>query len=87
MSVISKYLFKKFVRTCFEKDCEINNLKVSPIILTFGMANVEDYIDEVQPDEIKVPEEDDLEVKRESLAILASLGSTAVVLHRSKAAL
>ena len=39
------------------------------------MANVEDYIEDI-PEEIKVPEEDDLEVKRESLAILASLGST-----------
>ena len=39
------------------------------------MANIEDYIEEVK-EEIKVPEEDDLEVKRESLAILASLGST-----------
>ena len=39
------------------------------------MANVEDYIEEVK-EEIKVPEEDDLEVKRESLAILASLGTT-----------
>ena len=42
------------------------------------MANVEDYIDEI-PEEIKdktLDEEDDLEVKRESLAILASLGST-----------
>ena len=44
------------------------------------MANVEDYIEDVKPEEIKVPEEttpdDDLETKRESLAILASLGST-----------
>ena len=43
------------------------------------MANVEDYIvteGDVIPEEIKVPEEDDLEVKRESLAILASLGTT-----------
>ena len=42
------------------------------------MANVEDYIDDI-PKEIKdktLDEEDDLEVKRESLAILASLGST-----------
>ena len=42
------------------------------------MANVEDYIDDI-PEEIKdktPDEEDDLEVKRESLAILASLGST-----------
>ena len=39
------------------------------------MANVEDYIDEIPED--KTPdEEDDIEVKRESLAILASLGST-----------
>ena len=39
------------------------------------MTNVEDYIEEVKED--KTPdEEDDLEVKRESLAILASLGST-----------
>ena len=42
------------------------------------MANIEDYIEEIPEvkEEIKVPEEDDLEVKRESLAILASLGST-----------
>ena len=39
------------------------------------MTNIEDYIEEI-PEEIKTPEEDDLEVKRESLAILASLGST-----------
>ena len=42
------------------------------------MANVEDYIDDIP--EVKedktLDEEDDLEVKRESLAILASLGST-----------
>ena len=42
------------------------------------MANVEDYIDEIP--EVKedktLDEDDDLEVKRESLAILASLGST-----------
>ena len=42
------------------------------------MANVEDYIEEIP--EIKedktLDEEDDIEVKRESLAILASLGST-----------
>ena len=42
------------------------------------MANVEDYIDEIpEVKEDKTPdEEDDIEVKRESLAILASLGST-----------
>ena len=39
------------------------------------MANVEDYIEDI-PEEIKETEDDDLEVKRESLAILASLGST-----------
>ena len=42
------------------------------------MANVEDYIEDIP--EVKedktLDEEDDLEVKRESLAILASLGST-----------
>ena len=42
------------------------------------MANVEDYIEEIP--EVKedktLDEEDDIEVKRESLAILASLGST-----------
>ena len=38
------------------------------------MANVEDYIDEVQPEEITP--DDDLETERESLAILASLGTT-----------
>ena len=49
------------------------------------MANVEDYIDEVQPEENtkEVPaiasvayDDDDLETQRESLAILASLGTT-----------
>ena len=42
------------------------------------MVNVEDYIEEIpEVKEDKTPdEEDDLEVKRESLAILASLGST-----------
>ena len=42
------------------------------------MANVEDYIDEIpEVKEDKTPdEEDDLETQRESLAILASLGST-----------
>ena len=39
------------------------------------MVNVEDYIEDI-PEEIKDTEDDDLEVKRESLAILASLGST-----------
>ena len=46
------------------------------------MANVEDYIEDI-PEEKTHPasasvadEEDDIEVKRESLAILASLGST-----------
>ena len=40
------------------------------------MANVEDYIEEI-PEEIKdTTEQDDLETHRESLAILASLGST-----------
>ena len=39
------------------------------------MTNVEDYIDDIP--EVKTPDEDDdIEVKRESLAILASLGST-----------
>ena len=41
------------------------------------MANVEDYIDDIpEVKEDKTPDDDDLEVKRESLAILASLGST-----------
>ena len=42
------------------------------------MANIEDYIEDIPEDkeEIKDTDEDDLEVKRESLAILASLGST-----------
>ena len=41
------------------------------------MANVEDYIDDVQPEKIEEqPDNDDLETHRESLAILASLGST-----------
>ena len=42
------------------------------------MANVEDYIEEI-PEETKdknLDDEDDLETQRESLAILASLGST-----------
>ena len=40
------------------------------------MANVEDYIEDI-PEEIKdTTEQDDLETHRESLAILASLGST-----------
>ena len=43
------------------------------------MVNVEDYIEDI-PEEKVVPEEtnpeDDIEVKRESLAILASLGTT-----------
>ena len=42
------------------------------------MANVEDYIEEIPEvkEEIKTHDEDDLETHRESLAILASLGST-----------
>ena len=42
------------------------------------MANVEDYIEEIPEvkEEIKTYDEDDLETHRESLAILASLGST-----------
>ena len=41
------------------------------------MANVEDYIEDVQPEKIEEqPDNDDLETHRESLAILASLGST-----------
>ena len=39
------------------------------------MANVEDYIED-KTEEIKEIEEDDLETERESLAILASLGTT-----------
>ena len=39
------------------------------------MANVEDYIED-KTEEIKETEEDDLETERESLAILASLGTT-----------
>ena len=41
------------------------------------MANVEDYIEE-QPEVVSLstPKDDDVEVKRESLAILASLGTT-----------
>ena len=39
------------------------------------MANVEDYIEDV-PEEKTKTDDDDLEVKRESLAILASLGTT-----------
>lgn len=38
------------------------------------MANVEDYIEE--PKVVSAPKDDDVEVKRESLAILASLGTT-----------
>ena len=42
------------------------------------MTNVEDYIEEIPEvkDEIKVTEDDDIETERESLAILASLGTT-----------
>ena len=42
------------------------------------MANVEDYIEEIPEvkEEIKTYDEDDIETHRESLAILASLGST-----------
>ena len=41
------------------------------------MANVEDYIEDIQPEKIEEqPDNDDLETHRESLAILASLGST-----------
>ena len=42
------------------------------------MANVEDYIEEIPEvkEEIKTYDEDDLKTHRESLAILASLGST-----------
>ena len=41
------------------------------------MANVEDYIDDIPEDNDKTPDDDeDLETQRESLAILASLGST-----------
>ena len=42
------------------------------------MANVEDYIEEIPEvkDDKTLDEEDDIEVKRESLAILASLGTT-----------
>ena len=48
------------------------------------MANVEDYIDEVQPEKIEEQtDDDDLETKRESLAILASLGSTEEFLSKA----
>ena len=41
------------------------------------MANVEDYIDEIpEVKDDKTPDDDDLENHRESLAILASLGTT-----------
>ena len=41
------------------------------------MANVEDYIEDIQPEKIEEqPDNNDLETRRESLAILASLGST-----------
>lgn len=44
---------------------------------TIKMANVEDYIEE-QPEVevVSAPKDDDVEVKREALAILASLGTT-----------
>ena len=49
------------------------------------MANVEDYIDDIP--EVKedktLDEEDDLDTQRESLAILASLGSTEEFLGKS----
>ena len=48
------------------------------------MANVEDYIDDVQPEKIEEqPDNDDLETHRESLAILASLGSTEEFLSKA----
>ena len=49
------------------------------------MANIEDYIEEIPEvkEEIKVTEEDDLKVERESLAILASLGSTEEFLDKA----
>ena len=40
------------------------------------MANVEDYIEDVVPEEEIKTDDDDLETQRESLAILASLGTT-----------
>ena len=42
------------------------------------MTNVEDYIEDVQPEEKteEITDDDDLETQRESLAILASLGTT-----------
>ena len=40
------------------------------------MANVEDYIDEVPEKTKEQTDDDDLETQRESLAILASLGTT-----------
>ena len=47
------------------------------------MANVEDYIEDI-PEEIKEnTPDDDIEVKRESLAILASLGSTEEFIGKS----
>ena len=48
------------------------------------MANIEDYIEEIPKEEIKeTTPDDDLEVKRESLAILASLGTTEEFLGKS----
>ena len=41
------------------------------------MANIEDYIEEIpEVKEDKTPDDDDIEKERESLAILASLGTT-----------
>ena len=57
---------------------EFNKILFKEVFVNIKMANVEDYIEDV-PEETKdktPDEEDDLEVKRESLAILASLGLT-----------
>ena len=40
------------------------------------MTSVEDFIEEPKDDDVKEPKDDDIEIKQESLAILASLGTT-----------
>ena len=72
--MLSRDTFIEFVRTGL-KEVRLTNLKVSPIILT-KMANVEDYIDEEIKETTESKDSDDLETQRESLAILASLGTT-----------
>ena len=55
----------------FRDSC--GDLKESMYYYKVKMASVEDYIEEQQ---VAAPKDDDVEIKRESLAILASLGTT-----------